>query len=63
MPPKLPEGVGRLKVYSKWKANGYEQDPVILLQGEWLRNTGFDIGEEVIVTVNKKQLFVNFEKR
>lgn len=60
--PKLPEGTRRLKVYSKWKANDYEQDPVIMLQGEWLRNTGFDIGDEILITVTQKQLIVDFEK-
>lgn len=59
--PKLPSGMRRLKVYSKY-ATGYNQVPLIMLQGEWLRNTGFEIGDEVLVTVNQKQLIVDFEK-
>jgi hypothetical protein len=59
--PKLPEGMRRLKVYSRWKANGNGQEPVILLQGEWLRKAGFEYGDEVLVTVTNKQLIVNFE--
>lgn len=51
----------RLKVYSKY-STGYTQVPVIMLQGEWLRNTGFNIGDEIIVTANKKQLIVDFGK-
>ena len=60
--PKLPEGMRRLKVCYRWKANGNGQEPVILLQGEWLRKAGFEYGDEVLVTVNQKQLIVNFEK-
>ncbi|MES2653130.1 MAG: SymE family type I addiction module toxin [Bacteroidota bacterium] len=60
--PKLPEGTRRLKVCYRWKANGNGQEPVILLQGEWLRKAGFEHGDEVIVTVTTKQLIVKFEK-
>ena len=59
--PKLPEGMRRLKVYNRWKANGNGQEPVILLQGEWLRKVGFEYGDEILVTVNQKHLVVNFE--
>lgn len=51
--PKLPSSMRRLKVYSP---------DLVLGQGEWLRNTGFNIGDEIIVTANQKQLIVNFEK-
>lgn len=60
--PRLPKGMRRLKVYSKY-STGYTQVPVILLQGEWLRNIGFDIGDEIIVTMNQKQLIPDFGKR
>ncbi|MFA4867558.1 MAG: SymE family type I addiction module toxin [Pedobacter sp.] len=59
--PKLPEGIHRLKVYGKWTYEGAKHEPVILLKGEWLRNAGFEKGSEILVTVNKKQLIINFE--
>lgn len=57
--PKLPEGTRRLKVCYKYSSGG-TQVPAIMLQGEWLRKAGFEYGDEVLVTVNNKQLIVNF---
>jgi hypothetical protein len=31
-----------------------------MLQGEWIRKAGFEYGDEMLVTVNQKQLIVNF---
>jgi len=62
--PKPPKGMRRLKVYYKFFDGGTTKPvPVILLQGEWLRNTGFDIGDEVLVTVEKNRLTIDFEKK
>lgn len=61
--PKLPDGMRRLKVGNKWKQNGTGHEPSITLQGEWLRNAGFEYGSEILLTVKQNQLIVNLQKR
>jgi hypothetical protein len=53
----------RLKVYYKWPSGSEHTVPLIMLQGEWLRNSGFNIGDEVLVTVEKNRLTIDFEKK
>ncbi|MEJ5996016.1 SymE family type I addiction module toxin [Pedobacter sp. Du54] len=53
----------RLKVYYKWPPSDGGTVPLIMLQGEWLRSSGFDIGDEVLVTVETNRLTIDFEKR
>jgi hypothetical protein len=53
----------RHKVYYKWPSGTEHTVPLIMLQGEWLRSSGFDIGDEVLVTVEKNRLTIDFEKR
>ena len=36
--------------------------PQILLQGEWLRKTGFEYNEHVIITQKKGKLIIELEK-
>jgi hypothetical protein len=53
----------RLKVYYKWPSGSEHTVPLIMLQGEWLRKAGFDIGDEVLVTMETNRLTIDFEKR
>ena len=59
--PKLPDGMRRLKVYYKFFGRMEKQIPVILLQGEWVRNLGFEIEDHVIISTKKGQLIINLE--
>ncbi|WP_442589896.1 SymE family type I addiction module toxin [Pedobacter sp. AW31-3R] len=61
--PKLPDGMRRLKICNKWKQNGDGHEPSIRLQGEWLRNAGFEHGGDVLITVKPKQLIINFQRK
>ena len=36
--------------------------PQILLQGEWLRKTGFEYNEHVIITQHNGKLIIELEK-
>jgi hypothetical protein len=62
------QGQGRqrnaqLKVYYKWPSGSENTVPLIMLQGEWLRKAGFDIGDEVLVTMEKNRLTIDFERK
>jgi hypothetical protein len=61
--PRPPKGMRRLKVYYKWPSGSENTVPLIMLQGEWLRRAGFDIGDEVLVTMETNRLTIDFEKR
>jgi hypothetical protein len=41
---------------------GYSTYPVIRLQGKWLENHGFNIGDKVQVTCYKEQLIITIKK-
>ena len=61
--PKAPDGKRRLKVYYKWPSGSENTVPLIMLQGEWLRKAGFDIGDGVLVTMETNRLTIDFEKK
>ncbi|HTN00042.1 MAG TPA: SymE family type I addiction module toxin [Pedobacter sp.] len=62
--PKLPEGVRRLKIQPKHMQYTWTTSivPQILLQGEWLRKTGFECNNNVIITQKKGKLIIELEK-
>ena len=62
--PKLPEGMRRLKIQPKYMQSTWSQSvvPQILLQGEWLRKTGFEYNCHVIITQKKGKLVIELEK-
>jgi hypothetical protein len=69
--PKLPDGKRRLKVSDKlivhhraWvKENSiYDYVPKIRLEGQWLRNTGFESGQYVVISCENGRLIVEIEK-
>lgn len=62
--PKLPEGIRRLKILPKHMQYTLATAivPQILLQGEWLRKTGFEYDEHVIITQYKGKLIIELEK-
>ncbi|MES2652711.1 MAG: SymE family type I addiction module toxin [Bacteroidota bacterium] len=62
--PKLPEGIRRLKIQPKHMQYTWATAivPQILLQGEWLRKTGFEYNDHVIITQKKGKLIIELEK-
>lgn len=62
--PKLPAGMRRLKIQQKFVARVRSSTvvPVIILAGEWLRKSGFEYQEHVIITENQGQLIINLER-
>ena len=62
--PKLPDGQRRLKIQPKHMQSTWRESivPQILLQGEWLRKTGFEYNDHVIITPKKGKLIIELEK-
>ena len=69
--PKLPDGQRRLKVSDKlivhqraWvkEDSVYDYVPKIRLEGQWLRNTGFESGQYVVVSCESGKLIIEIEK-
>ncbi len=62
--PKLPDGIRRLKIQPKHVQYTWTTAivPQILLQGEWLRKTGFEYNEHVIITHENGKLIIELEK-
>ncbi len=63
--PKLPAGMRRLKVQPKYITDRPSKNPtipVILLQGEWLRDNGFECATHVIVIEEQGRLIIQPEK-
>ena len=62
--PKLPDGQRRLKIQPKHMQSTWSESivPQILLQGEWLRKTGFEYNDHVIITQKKGKLIIELEK-
>jgi hypothetical protein len=62
--PKLPDGQRRLKIQPKHMQSTWSSSivPQILLQGEWLRKTGFEHHNHVIITQKKGKLIIELEK-
>ena len=51
----------KLKISSQyakalWKKPTHK--PKLILSGDWMKKAGFDIGENVTITVNKNQLII-----
>lgn len=62
--PKLPDGQRRLKIQPKHMQSTWSVSivPQILLQGEWLRKTGFEYNDHVIIIQKKGKLIIELEK-
>jgi hypothetical protein len=62
--PKLPDGQRRLKIQPKHMQSTWSESivPQILLQGKWLRKTGFEYNDYVIITEKKGKLILELEK-
>lgn len=49
----------KIKVYSQsGYYNANDQRPAIFLQGKWLKDLGFDIGDQVSVKCQQNQLII-----
>jgi hypothetical protein len=62
--PKLPPGTHRLKIQPKFVQRGLLPDtqvPQLLLAGEWLRRTGFECNNHVLITTDPGQLIIRLE--
>ncbi len=46
-----------MKVYAQSGYN-YKEVPTIILKGEWLRDCGFDSGDEIVVSVELERLVI-----
>ena len=46
-----------LKVYNQSR-NGYSNIPTILLKGHWLKEFGFNMGDQVILICNNDELII-----
>lgn len=62
--PKLPAGMRRLKIQQKFvsRVRSTTVVPIITLAGEWLRKSGFEYQEHIIITESQGQLIINLEK-
>lgn len=62
--PKLPDDQRRLKIQPKHMQSTWSESivPQLLLQGEWLRKTGFEYNDHVIITQRKGKLIIELEK-
>jgi toxic protein SymE len=56
--------VRKLKIHSKSKArtNGYIHIPEIRLEGKWLKELGFNEGQEVRIQQGKKRLIITLNE-
>ena len=61
--PMLPTGMRRIKVQQKFIAQVRSSTwvPVIILAGEWLRKSGFECQNHVIIIEKKGQLIINLD--
>lgn len=50
-----------LKICYLWQ--GKKQVPKINISGDWLKNAGFEIGENVKVEIRNKQLIISNENQ
>lgn len=46
-----------LKVYNQSR-NGYSNIPTILLKGHWLKEFGFNMGDQVILICNEDEIII-----
>jgi len=56
--------VRKLKIHSKLKprTNGYIHIPEIRLEGKWLKELGFNEGQEVRIQQGKKRLIITLNE-
>ena len=47
-----------MKVYSKFSRTGRKYRPQIRLEGDWLQNTGFYIGDSISVVCEDNRLII-----
>ncbi len=54
-----------LKVYSKYQRRkyGYARIPEIRLCGKWLKDLGFNIGDEITIEVYAKSVMISNQKK
>ena len=46
-----------LKVYNQSR-NGYSNIPTILLKGHWLKEFGFNMGDQMILICNNEEIII-----
>lgn len=51
-----------LKVYNQSR-NGYSNIPTILLKGHWLKEFGFNMGDQVILICNEDEIIIRKIKK
>ena len=56
----------KLKVYystqsrtTSYHKTEYKDVPMIMLKGDWLKECGFDIADQITITVNDNQLIIS----
>ena len=61
--PKLPAGMRRLKIQQKFvsRVRSSTVVPVITLAGEWLRKSGFEYENHIIIIEKAGQLIINLD--
>ncbi len=59
--PRLPTGTRRMKVY--YRHINYEPRALIVLQGQWLEETGFAMGDHILVATENGKLTITLEKK
>lgn len=54
----------KLKIHSKFREREYDRTiiPEIRLEGKWLENLGFTIGNEVVIKQQKNKLVITIHK-
>ena len=60
----MPENKRTLTVYESTKSTCYNQIPRILLEGKWLKNLGFEIGQKINldISTNREKIVLVIEQ-
>lgn len=53
----------RLKVYGQSNGYNYQNVPTIVLKGKWLEAAGFDIGDNLILSCENRQIVITVDNR
>lgn len=55
----------KLKIQERFRKREYDMTkvPQIRLEGKWLENLGFEIGNEIIIKQQKNKLTITVEKK
>ena len=51
----MPKSERTLTVYESTKSTNYNQIPRILLEGKWLKELGFEIGQKISLDISTNQ--------